>query len=82
MKHAGSEVLKLLGDLLAQIRTCELTEPKPGIFYLGRTAFLHFHEDAAGIFADIKIGSKFERYPVSNRTQQQKLLKLIRRQLG
>ena len=67
MKHASAETLGQLEPLLAEIRGIEgVVERKPGIFYRRASAFLHFHEDASGLFADVKLnGSDFERMPVS-----------------
>ena len=56
MKHAGDTALDALEPLLAQVRTLpSLIEKKRGIFYRKSKAFLHFHEDAAGLFADVKL---------------------------
>jgi hypothetical protein len=82
MKHAGAEALGRLTDLLDRIRAKEgLKEKKLGIFYRKSDAFLHFHEDAAGIFADLKIGEKFDRYPVNTEREQTALLSKIDRAL-
>jgi len=57
MKHAGGAALDQLEPLLARIRACGvLRENSRGIFYLKSRAVLHFHEDPAGIFADIRDG--------------------------
>lgn len=75
MKHAGDQALDLLADLLAAIRTKEgLKEKKRGVFYRKTQAFLHFHEDAAGIFADMRSGSDWERFPVNTSAEQAQLL--------
>src|SRR5688572_18016482 len=67
MKHATAPALDTIADLLEAVREHEaLTERKRGIFYLKSTAFLHFHEDPAGLFADLKIGRSFERFPVNS----------------
>jgi hypothetical protein len=82
MKHAGNEALGRLIDLLDQIRTkAGLKEKKLGIFYRKSNAFLHFHEDPAGIFADLKIGEKFARYPVNTERERMALLSKIDRAL-
>ena len=79
MKHAGNEALDQLDELLEEIRRCgELKEKKRGVFYLKSTAFLHFHEDATGIFADLHAGPEWEQLAVNSRSQQQKLLRRIR----
>jgi hypothetical protein len=60
MKHAGAETLRQLSDLLDQIRQRHgLKEKKLGIFYCQSKSFLHFHEDPAGVFADISSGARF-----------------------
>jgi hypothetical protein len=55
MKHAGAAVLDTLEPLLQRIRQAgALREKSRGIFYLKSRAYLHFHEDPAGIFVDIR----------------------------
>src|SRR6185436_16868888 len=73
MKHATSATLEQLEPLLVRIRGLDgLTERKPGTFYRRSAAFLHFHEDAAGLFADAKLnGVDFERMPVSTPQQRE-----------
>lgn len=63
MKHAGPAALACLEDLLAALRGIPgLVERSRGVFYLRGRAFLHFHEDPAGIFADLRAsGGDFER---------------------
>jgi len=80
MKHATSGSLERLLDLLTQIRARKgLRERKPGIVYKKSKAFLHFHEDPAGMFADLSVGADFERYPVNTRKQWKELLLAIDR---
>jgi hypothetical protein len=82
MKHAGAATLQQLSDLLDQIRQRQpLKEKKLGIFYLKSKSFLHFHEDPAGLFADISSGDEFRRYPVNTTKQRQALLMAIDRAL-
>lgn len=66
MKHAGAAALDRLEPLLAQIRALGgLQEKRRGVFYLKARAFLHFHEDPAGLFADLRVaGDDFERHKV------------------
>ncbi len=55
MKHAGSNALDALEGLLARLRALEgLTEKSRGVFYLKSRAFMHFHEDPAGLYVDIR----------------------------
>jgi hypothetical protein len=75
MKHAGTTALDQLDRLLSQLRSQEgLQERKRGVFYRGSSAFLHFHEDPAGLFADVRTASDWERLPVNTRAQQRQLL--------
>jgi hypothetical protein len=76
MKHAGAEALDQLEPILEQIRRLDgLKEKKRGTFYRGSNAFLHFHEDPAGFFADLKIGGDFQRFPINSKTQTQTFLR-------
>jgi hypothetical protein len=75
MKHAGEEALDTLEGLLQQVRKHKsLTEKKRGVFYSKSAAFLYFHEDAAGLFADLRVGKDWKRLPVGTKKQQQLLL--------
>ncbi len=56
-----------------------LKERKLGIFYRKSKSFLHFHEDPAGLFADLSIGADFDRYPVNTRQEWNLLLAAIDR---
>jgi hypothetical protein len=42
-------------------------------------ALLHFHEDAAGLFADLKKGSEWQRLPVNSAAERERLLMHVRR---
>jgi len=69
MKHAGGAALDRLELLLGQIRDLgRLNEKSRGVFYLKSKAFLHFHEDPAGLFADIRgaDGGDFDRLEVDD----------------
>jgi len=80
MKHAGPAALDSLEPLLQKLRKIPgLLERKRGIFYRQGTAFLHFHEDPAGLFADLRTFADFERYPVSSAKQITRLLREARR---
>ncbi|MDP1735968.1 MAG: hypothetical protein Q8L23_00855 [Caulobacter sp.] len=72
MKHAGAAALDRLEPLLAQIRALPgLKEKSRGVFYRGGKAFLHFHEDRAGLFADLRLaGPEFERFRVETESEQ------------
>ena len=75
MKHAGLAALDQLEPLLAKLRNLDgLRERKRGSFYRGSSAFLHFHEDPAGFFADMKVDGDFVRFPVNGAADAEKLL--------
>jgi hypothetical protein len=83
MKHATSNTLDGLSELLDQIRMRDgIKEKKLGVFYRRSKSFLHFHEDPAGLFADLSVGADFERYPVTTRNQWKVLLSAIDRAIG
>ncbi|MFZ3007564.1 MAG: hypothetical protein WA047_15460 [Phenylobacterium sp.] len=68
MKHAGEIALDQLEPLLARVRALPgLTEKKRGVFYRKSRAFLHFHEDPAGLFGDVRAADDrdFDRFDVT-----------------
>jgi len=83
MRHAGVDALDRLGELIGQLRVrSELREKRPGIFYLKGRAFLHFHEDRDGLFADLRQGGDWQRLPVNDREGCSRLLERVDRALG
>ncbi len=75
MKHAGAAALDALENLLQTIRVFSgITEKKRGVFYARSAAFLHFHEDPAGLFADLRVGDDWKRFPVNTRAERAALL--------
>ena len=79
MKHAQDEALDMLEPLLVSLREfTSLTERKRGVFYRKGRAFLHFHEDPTGLYADMRAEEDFTRYPVGNKASQRALLKAVR----
>ena len=82
MKHAGPLALDALNDLLDAVRTRPgLREPRRGVFYRKGKAWLHFHEDPAGLFADLRSGADWQRFPVSDAAGRTALLAAIDRSL-
>ena len=83
MKHANEETLKQLVPLLTQIRRRmpPLKEKGSGKFYLKSAAFLHFHDDPAGLFADLKVAGDWQRYPVNDDSDYEALLQVLDQQL-
>jgi hypothetical protein len=67
-----------LSHLLDQIGLRQgLKEKKLGVFYRRSTSFLHFHEDPAGIFVDLRSGDDFDRHPVNTTKERKALLEAI-----
>jgi hypothetical protein len=82
MKHATDKALDRLDQVLLAVRTYpELKEKKRGIFYYKSSAFLHFHEDAAGLFADLRIGGRFERFAVNTISERKRFETALRNAL-
>jgi hypothetical protein len=78
MKHAGPDALARIAPLLAELRSRSvLRERRPGVFELKSRAFLHFHDDPSGIFADVRLAEDFVRLPVTSSSQQSDLLDRI-----
>ena len=79
MRHAGEGALQQLEPLLATLRRVPgLRERNWGTFYRGSKAFLHFHEDPAGLFADIRLGAEFQRMRVSTKAERDQLVRMVR----
>ena len=79
VRHARDEALDQLETLLVELRSIAgLREKSRGTFYRGSKAFLHFHEDPAGLFADVKVGERFERLPVNTAKERRSLLQAAR----
>ncbi len=83
MRHARDDALDRLEPLLAELRTVDgLTERSRGVFYRRSQAFLHFHEDPAGLFADVRFEDDFERLDITGTAEQQALMARIRAALA
>ena len=80
MRHASALSLQSLEPLLTAIRSMPtLVGHCPGIFYFRSTAFLHFHENPAGLFADVKLDLlTFERLPANTEEEHQALRRAVR----
>lgn len=85
MGHCRFEQLQDLHDVFEEIRTWPgIQEPKPGIFYVKRTAFLHFHDDATGRrWADIRDGASWgaqlEILPTASAAERKRFAVAVRR---
>jgi len=78
VRHAGPDTLLRISPLLEELRARpSLREMRPGVFSLKSRAFLHFHDDPAGVFADVRLSEGFVRMPVTSSAQQADLLERI-----
>ncbi|MDO9337586.1 MAG: hypothetical protein Q7T61_14405 [Caulobacter sp.] len=80
MKHAGPAALDRLEPLLNELRAIDgLKEKARGVFYRRGRAFLHFHEDSSGLYADLRqAGDDFDRFRVQDEAERAALLALVR----
>ena len=79
MKHADDTTLDALEPVLLHLRQLDgIREKKRGIFYRKSQAFLHFHDDPSGIFADVRGDTGWLRYRVSTRAERRRFLELLR----
>lgn len=82
MRHATHIALDALEPLIRELRSLDaLTERKRGVFYRRSQAFLHFHEDPAGFFADVRLGPGWARFDVTRPRERSVLLRTLRREL-
>ncbi|MEO8112954.1 MAG: hypothetical protein ABI655_01140 [Phenylobacterium sp.] len=85
MRHARAPALDKLEPLLVGLRALPgLVEKTRGVFYRRSRAFLHFHEDPAGLFADLggTPDGEFERIDVTDEAGRARLLEAARRRLA
>jgi hypothetical protein len=85
VRHARDEDLDQVEPLLAELRRLPgLTERSRGVFSRRARAYLHFHQDPAGLFADLRTtgAEEFVRHAVSSDRQQARFLSLVRRDVG
>jgi hypothetical protein len=80
MKHAGPIALDALEPLLLRLRgISQIREKTRGVFYLKSRAFLHFHEDPTGLYADIRPpgADDFDRLKIDSDEDRDALLARI-----
>ena len=79
LRHADSAALDRLESLLSELREMPgLKEVRRGVFYRRSKAFIHFHDDPSGLYADIRLDKDFERYRVDTEDERLHLLNQIR----
>lgn len=80
MKHPGEAALIAIEPMLGELRKLEgIQERKRGVFYRKSSAFIHFHEDPAGLFADLrKPDGEWLRMPVNTAAERRRLVREAR----
>ena len=75
MKRTGAATLERIAPLLQELRAHPaLREGRPGHFFLNSGEVLHFHDDPAGVFADLRLAEGFVRLCVTTSAEQAELL--------
>lgn len=78
MRHARADALDALEDVLSEIRKLPgLTEKSRGVFYRRSRAFLHFHEDPTGLYADVRVGDDFSRHRLQSEDERCAFVSLV-----
>jgi hypothetical protein len=71
--------LDKLEPFLGQVRRFPLLKERSrGVFYRKGNAYLHFHEDPAGLFADLREGKDWRRFNVSQDKGRKELLAVMK----
>jgi hypothetical protein len=79
VRHVAAAGLDELDDVVSELRGVDgLKEKSRGVFYRGSRAFLHFHEDPSGLYADVRLGADFERMRVTTKAERKRLLSVVR----
>jgi hypothetical protein len=83
--RARKVTLQRLEPLLDDVRALGISgliEKANGAFYRRRVGILHFHEDAEGVYADVKIGGEWQRVQIDRAEGRRRVLSLLRREYG
>ena len=75
MEHADAATLDTLEELLGAIRERDgVRDRRRGYFYHKGRALVHFHQDPAGLYADLHDGSEWYRLRVSEPEERKRFL--------
>jgi hypothetical protein len=76
--RATATGLDAIEALLRELRGLGvLKEKSRGVFYVRGRAALHFHEDPAGLFADLRLGDEWEMLRVNTEAERAALLRRL-----
>ena len=68
--------------LLEELRKLpQLRERRRGYFSRADRAFVHFHADAGDLYADVRLGGRFQRMKVTSPTEQAGFLSRVKQVL-
>jgi hypothetical protein len=82
MGRAKKVTIDALAPLYDEVRALGidgLVVKANGAVYQKRNGILHFHEDATGVQADVKVGAAWERIEVNDAAGKRKVVALLRR---
>lgn len=82
MGRATKQTIDSLAPLYDEVRALRIAglEVKAnGAVYQKRNGILHFHEDATGVQADVKVNGEWQRIEVNNAAGKRKVVDLLRR---
>ena len=83
MGRATQATLEQLEPWLEQVRALGidgLVEKANGAFYRRRTPILHFQEDAAGVYADVKVAGDWTRVQIDRAPGKRQVIALLRKE--
>lgn len=81
MARARKATLQQLDPWLEEVRGLGidgLVEKANGAFYKRRAGILHFHEDDAGVYADVKVAGEWQRVAIDADRGKRKVIDLLR----
>jgi hypothetical protein len=81
--RATKATLQTLEPWLGEVRALGidgLVEKANGAFYRKRVGILHFHEDAEGVYADVKVAGDWTRVQVDRDQGKRRVLALLRKE--
>ena len=81
MARATKATLQALDAWLDEVRELGidgLVEKANGAFYQRRAGILHFHEDAEGVYADVKVDGDWQRVPIDDLEGKRQVIRLLR----
>lgn len=85
MQRATKRTLEALEPWLGEVRALGivgLVEKANGAFYQRRAGILHFHEDADGVYADVKVAGDWQRVRVDRGHGKRTVVAMLRKEYG